>query len=131
MKCQVVEKRVCHFPLYLRYKACRDKKVTHTFFIANYIIWKYTINSKLNEFQFEVMIMEKKLGIITGILGIALVAIGGVLNQKANPVLSVIGGADGPTSVFIAGRLNVDVYIIVIGIILVAIGGIVLYKHKH
>ena len=75
--------------------------------------------------------MEKKLGIITGILGIALVAIGGVLNQKANPVLSVIGGADGPTSVFIAGRLNVDVYISVIGIILVAIGGIVLYKHKH
>lgn len=100
-------------------------------FIANYIIWKYTINSKLNEFQFEVMIMEKKLGIITGILGIALVAIGGVLNQKVNTVLSVIGGADGPTSVFIAGRLNVDVYIIVIGIILVAIGGVVLYKHKH
>ena len=50
--------------------------------------------------------MKKRLGIIAGILGIVLAVIGIVLKQKENTAVSVIGGADGPTSIFIAGKLN-------------------------
>ena len=50
--------------------------------------------------------MKKRLGIIAGILGIVLAVIGIVLKQKENIAVSVIGGADGPTSIFIAGKLN-------------------------
>ena len=52
--------------------------------------------------------MKKRLGIIAGILGIVLAVIGIVLKQKENTAVSVIGGADGPTSIFIAGKLNGD-----------------------
>ena len=55
--------------------------------------------------------MKKRLGIIAGILGIVLAVIGIVLKQKENTAVSVIGGADGPTSIFIAGKLNVDNFI--------------------
>lgn len=50
--------------------------------------------------------MKKRLGIIAGILGIVLAVIGIVLKQKENAAVSVIGGADGPTSIYIAGKLN-------------------------
>ena len=53
--------------------------------------------------------MKKRLGIIAGILGIVLAVIGIVLKQKENTAVSVIGGADGPTSIFIAGKLNGDI----------------------
>lgn len=55
--------------------------------------------------------MKKRLGIIAGILGIVLAVIGIVLKQKENTAVSVIGGADGPTSIFIAGKLNGDNFI--------------------
>ena len=68
--------------------------------------------------------MKKRLGIIAGILGIVLAVIGIVLKQKENTAVSVIGGADGPTSIFIAGKLNVDnfIFMIVVGIILLIVG---------
>ena len=50
--------------------------------------------------------MKKRLGIIAGILGIVLAVIGIVLKQKENAEVSVIGCADGPTSIYIAGKLN-------------------------
>ena len=64
--------------------------------------------------------MKKRLGIIAGILGIVLAVIGIVLKQKENTAVSVIGGADGPTSIFIAGKLNGDnfIFMIVVGIII-------------
>jgi len=67
-----------------------------------------------------VVAMKKRLGIIAGILGIVLAVIGIVLKQKENTAVSVIGGADGPTSIFIAGKLNGDnfIFMIVVGIIL-------------
>lgn len=77
--------------------------------------------------------MKKRLGIIAGILGIVLAVIGIVLKQKENTAVSVIGGADGPTSIFIAGKLNVDsfIFMIVVGIILLILAGVIFYKRKH
>ena len=84
--------------------------------------------------------MKKRLGIIAGILGIVLAVIGIVLKQKENTAVSVIGGADGPTSIFIAGKLNGDnfifpffsfIFMIVVGIILLILAGVIFYKRKH
>ena len=77
--------------------------------------------------------MKKRLGIIAGILGIVLAVIGIVLKQKENTAVSVIGGADGPTSIFIAGKLNVDnfIFMIVVGMILLILAGVIFYKRKH
>ena len=76
--------------------------------------------------------MKKRLGIIAGILGIVLAVIGIVLKQKENTAVSV-GGADGPTSIFIAGKLNGDnfIFMIVVGIILLILAGVIFYKRKH
>ena len=77
--------------------------------------------------------MKERLGIIAGILGIVLAVIGIVLKQKENTAVSVIGGADGPTSIFIAGKLNGDnfIFMIVVGIILLILAGVIFYKRKH
>lgn len=62
-----------------------------------------------------------------------LAVIGIVLKQKENTAVSVIGGADGPTSIFIAGKLNGDnfIFMIVVGIILLILAGVIFYKRKH
>ena len=68
--------------------------------------------------------MKKRLGIIAGILGIVLAVIGIVLKQKENTAVS---------SIFIAGKLNVDnfIFMIVVGIILLILAGVIFYKRKH
>lgn len=48
--------------------------------------------------------MKKGIGIISCIIGILLAVIGVVMKVKGTMAASVIGGADGPTSVFVAGR---------------------------
>ena len=50
--------------------------------------------------------------------------IGIVLKQKENTAVSVIGGADGPTSIFIAGNVNGDnfIFMIVVGIYFIDFG---------
>lgn len=65
--------------------------------------------------------MKKCFGIVAGILGIVLAIIGVVLKQKENAAVSLIGGVDGPTSIYIAGKLNGDSlgFLIIIGIIFV------------
>ena len=77
--------------------------------------------------------MKKRLGIIAGILGIVLAVIGIVLKQKENTAVYFIGGADGPTYIFIAGKLNCDnfIFMIVVGIILLILAGVIFYKRKH
>ena len=47
--------------------------------------------------------MKKVIGITLSLIGIIMVAISLVLKIKS---LSVIGGADGPTSIFIAGKVG-------------------------
>lgn len=65
--------------------------------------------------------MKKGIGIISCIIGILLAVIGVVMKVKGTMAVSIIGGADGPTSVFVAGKLNGD-----LSNALIIAGGIVL-----
>lgn len=63
--------------------------------------------------------MKKILVIVAGIVGLIFVIIGAALKINNNAI-SVIGGVDGPTSVFVATKLNSSSasMFIVIGVIL-------------
>lgn len=63
--------------------------------------------------------MKKILVIVAGIVGLIFVIIGAALKINNNAI-SVIGGVDGPTSVFVATKLNSSSLsmFIVIGVIL-------------
>lgn len=76
--------------------------------------------------------MKKILRIGACILGILFIILGGIMKIKENTALSIIGGADGPTAVFIAGKLNSKfTYLpIVIGIVLLVITAITYVKRK-
>ena len=66
--------------------------------------------------------MKKILVIVAGIVGLILVIIGAALKINNNAI-SVIGGVDGPTSVFVATKLNsssVSMFIVIGVILLVA-----------
>lgn len=77
--------------------------------------------------------MKKGIGIASGIIGILLVVFWSVMKEKENPAFSMIGGLDGPTSVFVAGKIGGDFLnvVIVIGVILIVIGIIVFLKKKN
>lgn len=73
--------------------------------------------------------MKKIIAIIVAVLGILIAGIGINLKSKAAVAVSIIGGADGPTSIFLAGKIG-DGFIggiILIGIILL-VTGIIIYK---
>lgn len=66
--------------------------------------------------------MKKILVIVAGIVGLIFVIIGATLKINNNAI-SVIGGVDGPTSVFVATKLNsssVSMFIVIGVILLVA-----------
>ena len=66
--------------------------------------------------------MKKILVIVAGIVGLIFVIIGSALKINNNAI-SVIGGVDGPTSVFVATKLNsssVSMFIVIGVILLVA-----------
>ena len=66
--------------------------------------------------------MKKILVIVAGIVGLIFVIIGAALKINNNSI-SVIGGVDGPTSVFVATKLNsssVSMFIVIGVILLVA-----------
>ena len=58
--------------------------------------------------------MKKIFGVIIGVLGIVLVILGGIMKLKENTAVSIVGGADGPTAVFVAGKLNDNLTFILI-----------------
>ena len=74
--------------------------------------------------------MKKAITIIIAVLGIILAAIGIHWKTKAAVAISIIGGADGPTSVFIAGKVGDGLILgtIIVGIILAGIGFLVYRK---
>ena len=76
--------------------------------------------------------MKKVFGIGSCIIGMLLVISGAVMKLKGNTAVVVIGGADGPTSMFVAGKLNGDfsVMLILIGIVLLAIAAMIYWKRK-
>lgn len=69
--------------------------------------------------------MKKKTGIVITVAAGALLIAAGI-NQKTKKAVSVsiIGGADGPTSVFLAGKVGGDfaVGLIIAGVVLMAAG---------
>lgn len=68
--------------------------------------------------------MKKILGIIFGAIGILVAVAGIILNVKERMSISIIGGADGPTSIFLAGKVGTGVAIfpIVSGVVLLVVG---------
>ena len=78
----------------------------------------------------EIIFMKKVFGIGNCMVGIVLVISGAVMKLKGQTAVTVIGGADGPTAVFVAGKLNGDfsIMLILIGIVLLAVAAIVYWK---
>ena len=76
--------------------------------------------------------MVKLISMIAGAAGVVMACLGVYLKVKGAGAVSVIGGADGPTSIFIAGKVGGGsaVGIIVVGVLLVA-AGILLFKWKR
>ena len=76
--------------------------------------------------------MKKRLALIVAILGIILVAFGISAKIKGAASIGIIGGADGPTAIFIAGKVGdgFSIGVIVTGIILGVIGALIYKKIK-
>ena len=77
--------------------------------------------------------MKKIVGIISGILGVCIIAVNSYAQIK--PLVasfSVIGAADGPTAVFLAGKIGADLTLIgfAAGIAFIILG-VILCKSKH
>jgi len=77
--------------------------------------------------------MKKIVSAVLGLIGILIVAFGIILKMKKNYSVSIIGGADGPTSIYLAGKIGSDASLSMIaaGIVIVVIAGIVILKHKR
>ena len=80
--------------------------------------------------------MKKAIGITLSVIGIIMAAISLVFKvNEQTPVaksVSVIGGADGPTSIFVAGKIGGTPAItgIIVGIVLLAIGIFIFARKK-
>ena len=67
--------------------------------------------------------MKKIVVILVGIIGVLLAIAGIVTKAKKAMSIAIIGGSDGPTSIFLAGKVGADfsIGLIVIGLILVVL----------
>ena len=77
--------------------------------------------------------MKKVFWIIPCIVGMLFVGFEGIMKVKENTAVSIIGGADGSTSIFVAGKLNGNLAfeLIIIGIVLLGVAVIAFFKRKH
>ena len=82
--------------------------------------------------KFGGIFMKKTVGIIMGIFGIILSVVGIVVKWKESVSVSVVGGVEGPTSVFVAGRLNENapIQLLLSGMILLVIGAVI-FRKRH
>lgn len=76
--------------------------------------------------------MKKICGIILSTIGTIVFVLGFILTIKGQTAVSAIGGADGPTATFIAGKFGNGFAAtgIVLGIILLAAGIFIVLKKK-
>lgn len=78
--------------------------------------------------------MKKWIGGILGAIGIGIIVVMSVIHTKFKSAASIgiIGGSDGPTSIFIAGKLKnrASLYGIIGGAALLLIGFLLLIKKK-
>ena len=74
--------------------------------------------------------MKQVFGSGNCMVGIVQVISRAVMKLKGQTAVTVIGGADGSTAVFVAGKLNGDfsIMLILIGIVLLAVAAIVYWK---
>lgn len=74
--------------------------------------------------------MKKGIGLLLLISGALSITMSIIFKIKKVAAVSIIGGADGPTSIFVAGKLggNVIAAGIIIGIVLLAAGIFVIRK---
>lgn len=74
--------------------------------------------------------MKKPLGIILSVIGIAMAVLSLILTILGQMSMSVIGGADGPTTTFIAGKIGSSFVAvgIVAGIMLLVAGILIIVK---
>lgn len=73
--------------------------------------------------------MKKIIAVVAAVVGILLVAFGVSVKVKEAAAVSIIGGADGPTAIFVAGKIGDGLLIgaILVGILLV-VAGVVIYR---
>lgn len=79
--------------------------------------------------------MKKIVGVIMLVLGVIATGIGTVslinIKSKVASSVAIIGGADGPTSIFIADKVGSPLYAaIVVGVILLIAGLLLLLKKR-
>ncbi len=76
--------------------------------------------------------MQKLLAVIAGTAGMVTVCLGGYMKMKGSGAVSVIGGADGPTSIFIAGKVGGDSFtgMMIVGILLI-VAGLLIWRWKR
>ena len=76
--------------------------------------------------------MKKILGIILAMTGIVMAISGLIFQVKGQISASAIGGADGPTSIFLAGKFGGAwaVVGILAGIMLLAVGAVMIARKK-
>lgn len=76
--------------------------------------------------------MKKILGIILTVIGIVMTVVSLIFKIKGQMSVSIIGGADGPTSVFVAGKVGSPLAIIgiIAGIAVLAVGIFMVAKKK-
>ena len=74
----------------------------------------------------------KKVGIVVSVIGVIIAIAGIIQRNRRSASISIIGGADGPTSIFLAGKVGSAPAItgIVIGIILLIVGVILVMRKK-
>ena len=77
-------------------------------------------------------VIMKKVGITVSIIGVILVIAGIVQKSKKSMAISIIGGADGPTSIFLAGKSGSmpAITAMVAGIIMLIIGVFLIMRRK-
>ncbi len=76
--------------------------------------------------------MKKVVGVILAAIGIVMLILGVILKVRGQMPMSIIGGADGPTSIFVAGKVGSSSVIIEIiaGFVLFAAGIFMVVRKK-
>ena len=78
--------------------------------------------------------MKKISGIVILVVGVMAIVVGALTFYKIGsyvpPEASIIGGADGPTTVFLAGRIGLPVYGTIAGGVVLMIVGILLLIYR-
>lgn len=67
--------------------------------------------------------MKKWIAVLAGLAGTAMIIAGIIMKFRKTVSIAIIGGADGPTSVFLAGKVGsgFSISVIAVGIVLLLI----------